>query len=155
MQSLDRHTWSRGLRQAAQLFFAVSFSSVPYFVPKKMFLRLIVFLCLILLNQALNSFSRLPPINHCNEIVVRNFMPERIPSVLTEIFCEITTNGTCGPASRVIKNFGVKIQIRWLKITEKVSFNIASEASYVYILSGQKFIKNAKNWSILANFRKP
>ena len=25
-----------------------------------------------------------------------------------------------------------------LKITEKVSFNIASEASYVYILSGQK-----------------
>ena len=31
-----------------------------------------------------------------------------------------------------------------LKITEKVSFNIASEASYVYILSGQKFIKNAK-----------
>ena len=26
-----------------------------------------------------------------------------------------------------------------LKITEKVSFNVASEASYVYILSGQKF----------------
>ena len=33
-----------------------------------------------------------------------------------------------------------------LKMTEKVSFNIASEASYVYILSGQKLIKNAK-WS--------
>ena len=32
-----------------------------------------------------------------------------------------------------------------LKITEKVSFNIASEASYVYILSGQKLIKNSKN----------
>ena len=32
-----------------------------------------------------------------------------------------------------------------LKITEKVSFNIASEASYVYILNGQKFIKYAKN----------
>ena len=31
------------------------------------------------------------------------------------------------------------------KSTEKVSFNIASEASYVYILSGQKLIKNAKN----------
>ena len=31
-----------------------------------------------------------------------------------------------------------------LKITEKVSFKIASEASYVYIFSGQKFIKNAK-----------
>ena len=34
---------------------------------------------------------------------------------------------------------------RCLKITEKVSFNIASEASYVYILSGQDLIKNAKN----------
>ena len=33
---------------------------------------------------------------------------------------------------------------RCLKITEKVSFNIASEASYVYILSGQKLIKKAK-----------
>ena len=34
---------------------------------------------------------------------------------------------------------------RCLTITEKVSFNIASEASYVYILSGQKLIKRAKN----------
>ena len=42
-----------------------------------------------------------------------------------------------------------------LKITEKVAFNIASEASYVYILSGHKFIKNAKNWSILVTFTKP
>ena len=32
-----------------------------------------------------------------------------------------------------------------LKIAQKVAFNIASVASYVYILSGQKFIKNAKN----------
>ena len=31
-----------------------------------------------------------------------------------------------------------------LKITEKVSFNIASEASYVYILSGEKFIKKCQ-----------
>ena len=37
---------------------------------------------------------------------------------------------------------------RCLKITEKVSFNIASEASYVYNLRGQKLIKNAKNGSI-------
>ena len=28
---------------------------------------------------------------------------------------------------------------------QKVSFNIASEASYVYILSGQMFIKIVKN----------
>ena len=32
-----------------------------------------------------------------------------------------------------------------MKITENVAFNIASEASYFYILSGHKFIKNAKN----------
>ena len=43
---------------------------------------------------------------------------------------------------------------RCLKITEKVSFNIASEASYFYILSGQKLVKNAKNgqiWRVLEN----
>ena len=43
-----------------------------------------------------------------------------------------------------------------LKITEKVSFNIASEASYIYILSGQKLIKNAKNgqiWRVLENLK--
>ena len=34
---------------------------------------------------------------------------------------------------------------RCLKITKKSHFNIASEASYVCILSGQKLIKNAKN----------
>ena len=31
-----------------------------------------------------------------------------------------------------------------MKITEKVAFNIASEASYVYILNGQKLNKNAQ-----------
>ena len=40
---------------------------------------------------------------------------------------------------------------RCLKIPEKVSFNITSEASYVYILSGQKFIKIPK-MLILASF---
>ena len=38
-----------------------------------------------------------------------------------------------------------------LKVTEKVAFNIASEASYVYILSRQKFIKNAKTIKFAAN----
>ena len=45
---------------------------------------------------------------------------------------------------------------RCLKITEKVSFNIASEASYIYILSGQKFIKKAKNgpfWRVFENLK--
>ena len=45
---------------------------------------------------------------------------------------------------------------RCLKITEKVSFNIASEASCVYILSGQKLVKNAKNdsiWRVFENLK--
>ena len=45
---------------------------------------------------------------------------------------------------------------RCLKVTEKVSFNIASEASYVYILSGQKLFKNAKNgpfWRVFENLK--
>ena len=48
-----------------------------------------------------------------------------------------------------------------LKVTEIVAFNIASEASKVYIENGQKFIKNTKNrWKmpklkcdILADFQ--
>ena len=54
--------------------------------------------------------------------------------------------------------FTKNISTRCLKITEKVSFNIASEASYVYILSGQKFIKNAKNgpfWRVFENLKLP
>ena len=43
------------------------------------------------------------------------------------------------------------------KIDKKVSFNIASEASYVYILSGpSKVIKSAKNgpiWPLLENLK--
>ena len=46
-------------------------------------------------------------------------------------------------------------QTRCLKITEKVSFNIASKASYFYILSGQKLIKNAKNGQFWRVFDKP
>ena len=44
---------------------------------------------------------------------------------------------------------------RWLEITEKVSFNIVSEASYVCILSRQKLFKNPKNCVNLASFWKP
>ena len=42
-----------------------------------------------------------------------------------------------------------------MKITEKVSISIASEASYAYILSGQKLIKNAKNGPFWRSFEKP
>ena len=47
-------------------------------------------------------------------------------------------------------------QAQCLKNTEKVSFTIASEASYVHILSGQKLIKNAKNgpfWRVFENLK--
>ena len=37
------------------------------------------------------------------------------------------------------------------KITKKVEFNIASEASNVNILSGQKFIKNGRFWRVFEN----
>ena len=42
-----------------------------------------------------------------------------------------------------------------LKTTEKVSFNNASEASSVYILNGQKFIKKYQKWLFFASFWKP
>ena len=53
-----------------------------------------------------------------------------------------------------IISFGFSGHAQWLKITEKVAFNIASEASYVYILNGQKFIKNTKIGQILRGFEK-
>ena len=40
---------------------------------------------------------------------------------------------------------------RRLKITEKVTFKIVSEASYVYILSEQKLFKSAKKWQFFEN----
>ena len=54
------------------------------------------------------------------------------------------------------QNANIWMSTRCLKITEKVSFNVASEASYVYILSGQKLIKNAKNgpfWRVFENLK--
>ena len=43
---------------------------------------------------------------------------------------------------------------RCLKITEKVSFNITIEASYVFILSEEKFVENANKKSIWRVFEK-
>ena len=51
---------------------------------------------------------------------------------------------------------GCDVIARCLKITEKVSFNIVSKASYVYILSGQMLIKNVKNgpfWRVFENLK--
>ena len=55
------------------------------------------------------------------------------------IIGQFSTLNTLGSKKKIKNN------AQCLKIAEKVSFNIASEASYVYILSGQKLIKNAKN----------
>ena len=44
----------------------------------------------------------------------------------------------------------VCISAQCLIITEKVSLNITTEASYVGVLSGQKYLKNAKNSSFLS-----
>ena len=60
-----------------------------------------------------------------------------------------------GRGLRAGNMFLIKVA-RCLKITEKVSFNIASEANYVYILSGQKLIKNAKDgpfWRVFENLK--
>ena len=53
------------------------------------------------------------------------------------------------------QDFFSSILARCLKIIEKVSFNVASEASYFYILSGQKLMKNAKNGPFWRVFLKP
>ena len=48
----------------------------------------------------------------------------------------------------------IQIDSQCLKIAQKVAFNSASEASYVYFLSGQKLIKTAKNypfWRVFEN----
>ena len=60
-----------------------------------------------------------------------------------EMFCQEEHQGLCWDHQQVVVICTTSTQC--LKITEKVSFNIASEASYVYILSGQKLIKNAIN----------
>ena len=50
-----------------------------------------------------------------------------------------------GFSKKQAKNWDCSVsQSQSLKILEKVSFNITSEASYIYILRRQKFIKNAK-----------
>ena len=44
---------------------------------------------------------------------------------------------------------------RCLKITENVSFEIASEGSNAYIFGGQKLTKHYQKWILLAGFLKP
>ena len=51
---------------------------------------------------------------------------------------------TVAGSSKNLDRFQLIKNSQCLKISEKVAFNIASEASCVYILRGQKLIKNAK-----------
>ena len=53
-------------------------------------------------------------------------------------------------------SFAFQGKAQCLKITQKVSFKMASEASYVFILSGPKLIKSAKNvvfWQVFDNYK--
>ena len=79
--------------------------------------------------------------------------------VCAQLFCFDAGSGYCvsyrpaAEGSRCGDGAVIILQMSlWTKIFKKVSFNIASEASYVYILSGQKLIKNAQKWFILASF---
>ena len=59
--------------------------------------------------------------------------------------------------SHQMKDLKYQLLFWWLaqclKITEKVSFNIASEASYVYIyFEWTKINSKCQKWSILASF---
>ena len=53
-----------------------------------------------------------------------------------------------------LKQMGLKNGINWIPIHKLFENHrkIASEASFAYILNGQKLIKNAKKLSILASF---
>ena len=77
--------------------------------------------------------------------------------------CNVTTLQDCEQVNQKVTTISDSLiflynqQILWKTIWKyvndvngenhrKISFNIASEASYVYILSGQKLIKNAKKF---------
>ena len=46
------------------------------------------------------------------------------------------------------------VDVIHVTVFKNVAFKIASEASYVYILSGQKFIKNAKKvWRVFQKLK--
>ena len=81
-----------------------------------------------------NSFSRLPAISHCRETVVRNYMPERIPSLLMEISCERGhAFNSCGRFSQVsfflslkighsLDSFLIRLQINLLSQTASTNY---------------------------------
>ena len=74
------------------------------------------------------------------------------PSFCTKVQFSLTSD----PQVLALQQEKLHANSQCLKITEKVAFSIASEASYVYILSGQKLIKIAKNgqfWRLFENLK--
>ena len=94
-------------------------------------------------------------ISHANLVTHFNFRMKHMKIVLDSHYYFCITHYFSADLAYFSKSFLQMCKCtRCLKITEKVAFNIASEASYVYILSRWKLIKNAKNWSILTSFWK-
>ena len=91
--------------------------------------------------------------NHVRELVdERIYILARMDNTREALRLVTSENYDIHKAVEFCKVILNSIQAQCLKISEKVAFNIASEASYVYILNGQKLIKNAKNgqfWRIL------
>ena len=78
-----------------------------------------------------------------------NILKKKFLNVVKKFF-KFTTS------SMLVVSYNFKRNAQCLKITEKVSFNIASEASYFYVLNGQKLTKNAKNgpfWRVFDNLK--
>ena len=100
-------------------------------------------------------------ISHANLVTHFNFRMKHMKIVLDSHYYFCITHYFSADLAYFSKSFLQMCKCaRCLKITEKVAFNIASEASCVYILSRQKFIKTAKNiqfwrvfetWSLQSN----
>ena len=86
------------------------------------------------------------------EFIRSNFSTK---TTLVSLFLKLKFN--CYKKARLKIHCTAKIRSpRCLKIKEKLAFSIASEASYVYSLSGQKLIKNAKTcpfWRVFENLK--
>ena len=89
----------------------------------------------------------------------KNRYPDKLPYDHNRVILNALVNASSSDyinASTVVIILFFFFYARCLKLTEKISFNIASEASYVHILSGQKLIKNAKNvpfWRVFENLK--
>ena len=65
------------------------------------------------------------------DLICFNSYPNGLSAFLRHFYCSVQNKS--------------EYRTHCLKVTEKVSFNIARETSCVYILIEQKFITNAKN----------